>query len=308
VTRAVEAILTRSPDVEPIASRSTWWARHRAIAHDAEKPMDLAILAGFAADRLGYAFGSGYQAALRALVPDLPDDRVVSLCVTERGGGHPRAIETRLERADGGHRLTGHKRWATLGGDAGVLLVVASEGEDEHGKKRLRVARIDSAADGVTQRSMPDPPFTPEIAHDEIDLDGVFVRDEQLLPGDGFSRYVRPFRTVEDLHVQAAAMAYALREARAHDLPRAIVERLAASLVTASALGAEDPSAPSTHIALAGVIELGRAVLDDFDEAWASREGSPALARWQRDRPLLSVAQKAREQRTAKAWGRLLER
>ena len=91
-----------------IASLADWWARHRALAAREARPFDQALLGGFAADRLGYAFASGYQAALRALVPDLPPDRVASLCVTERGGASPRAITTLLTaRAEGGYRLDG---------------------------------------------------------------------------------------------------------------------------------------------------------------------------------------------------------
>ena len=52
----------------------------------------------------------GYRAALRALVPELGDRRA-SFCVTEAGGNHPRAIETRLEN----DRVTGPeadgRRW-----------------------------------------------------------------------------------------------------------------------------------------------------------------------------------------------------
>src|SRR3954471_19636201 len=113
----------------PLDSMQAFRERHRAVAGEAEGTLDGALLGGFAADRLGYAFASGYQAALRALVPDLPEDCVASLCVTERGGGHPRAIETRLDPiAGGGYRLTGRKRWATLSSEAGVLLVAASAG------------------------------------------------------------------------------------------------------------------------------------------------------------------------------------
>lgn len=299
--RALHAVLTMPPEAAPIESREAWWDRHRGIAREAETPLDLAIRGGFAADRLGYAFASGYQAALRALVPDLPADRVASICVTERGGGHPRAIETRLEPlGDGRIRVTGHKRWATLGDAGGLLLVVASAGAAAQGRNQLRVVRVDASLPGVTLRPMPEPPFTPEIAHDEIDLEGVIVSESDVLPGDGFDRYVRPFRTIEDLHVQAAVYAYAIREIRAHALPPSLAERFAALLAAIHPLAAA-PSAPETHVALGGVLALARGPLDELDRVWAKTE-SPAHARWERDRLLLSVASNAREQRLAKAW------
>ncbi len=191
--RSLHLVLASAPDPEPIASTDAFWQRHRAVALLEPLSIDQAILGGFSADRVGFAFASGYQAALRALVPDLPHDKVASLCVTERGGGHPRAIETRLEpdpSAGGSYRLTGKKRWATLSGEAGILLVAASTGVDETGKNLLRLVRVDSAAPGVRRQPMPEPPFTPELGHDEV----------ELLPrrGDGgrrpARRRVRPLR------------------------------------------------------------------------------------------------------------------
>lgn len=295
--RALRDILSRPLGPE-ITSREAWWARHGGLAAEAETPLELAVLGGFAADRLGYAFASGYQAALRALVPELPAGVLASICVTERGGGHPKAIEARLD-ADGEGRflLTGQKRWATLGDEAGLLLVVASLGDDERGHRRLRVARIPSGRAGVSRRPMPAPPFAPEIVHDEIDLAAVAVREDELLPGDGWARYVRPFRTVEDLHVHAAVLAYALREARAHE--RALVPRLAALIAALAPLAAADPQAPEAHVALAGVLELARAPLDELARALPD---SPSRARWERDRPLLAVAENARAARLARAW------
>ncbi len=174
-----------------------------------------------------------------------------------------------------------------------MLLVVASTGTDDHGKNRLRVVRVDAALPGVTRRPMPDPPFAPEIAHDEIDLEGVIVREDDLLPGDGFDRYVRPFRTVEDIHVQAAVYAYLIREIRAEGLPPSLAERFAALLSALGSLAAASPSEPAVHVALAGVLALARGSLDELEQAWAQK-ASPSYARWERDRPLLSVASKAR--------------
>jgi hypothetical protein len=144
---------------------------------------------------------------------------------------------------------------------------------------------------------MPAPPFVPEIAHDEIDLAAVAVSEDELLPGDGWARYVRPFRTVEDLHVNAAVLAYALREAR--PLDRALAARLAALIAALAPIAATDPEEPAAHVALAGVLDLARGPLDELARALPD---SPARARWERDRPLLGVAAGVRAARLAKAW------
>lgn len=212
---SLHAVLANPPDAEPIDSLDAWWQRHRAVVDGAPSalPVDQAILGGFAADRVAYAFASGYQAALRALVPDLPADCLASLCVTERGGGHPRAVETSLTAiGPDSYRLSGRKRWATLSSDAGVLLVAASTGTDAAGRNRLRLVRVESTAAGVTLTRMAAPPFTPEVSHAEVELSGVLVHERDLYPGDGFARYVRPFRTIEDVHVTAAVFAYLVRE------------------------------------------------------------------------------------------------
>ncbi len=313
--RSLHMVLASPPDPEPIASADAFWQRHRLAALIEPLPIDQAILGGFCADRIGYAFVSGYQAALHALLPDLPRDRLAALCVTERGGGHPRAIETRLEpvapvapAAPGpvSYRLTGKKRWATLSGQAGILLVAASTGADEAGRNRLRLVRVESTAPGVRRQPMPEPPFTPEVGHDEVELSGVAVAEADVYPGDGFARYVRPFRTVEDVHVTAAIYAYLVREIRLHALPASLTERFAGLLVALRALAGADPSAPATHVALAGVLELSRAPIDELDRLWAKTE-SPAHARWERDRLLLSVASNVREQRRQRAWERLAQ-
>src|SRR6476469_1880879 len=128
---ALSQCLLAAPPARTIDDVAAWWSVWRSLDTAGTSPASLAVAGGFAADRLGYAFASGYQAALRALVPDLPVDRTASLCVTERGGGHPRAIETRLVALGGGAvKLTGEKRWATLSGESGVLLVAASTGTD----------------------------------------------------------------------------------------------------------------------------------------------------------------------------------
>src|SRR6185436_13084691 len=60
-------------------------------------PAERAAWGGLVADRLGYAFVAGYASALARLAPGIATR--AALCVTEEGGGHPRAIKTTLEGA-----------------------------------------------------------------------------------------------------------------------------------------------------------------------------------------------------------------
>jgi len=295
----LRAVLCMPPAVPPIASLAEWRRRDREAASCA--PVDHATLAGFAADRIGYAFASGYQAALRALDPSL--GVVASFCASEQGGAHPRAIEATLRRSDGHWVLDGGKRWATLAPIAEVLLVVASTGIVE-GRNQLRLARVASARTGVAVETMPAPAFAPEIPHGEIRFTGVLLTDDEVLPGDGYERYLRPFRTIEDVHVHAALLAYLVRVARQQEWPFEIAEELVALLGAVHGLAREDPSAPEVHVALGGVLRLGRPLFDRVDGLW--RPEDPAgRDRWLRDSALFGVAEHARAARLASAWARL---
>ena len=107
-------LLTHEPTPSPLADISAWWAQHQRTTEGLSRSVHRAMAGGFAADRPAYAFASGYQEALRRLVPDA-GRHPLSLCATEAGGAHPRAIHTTLEPEDRGWRISGHKQWATLG-------------------------------------------------------------------------------------------------------------------------------------------------------------------------------------------------
>jgi alkylation response protein AidB-like acyl-CoA dehydrogenase len=260
-------------------------------------PFDRALATAAGARSLGEAFLAGYQAALRSLVPVLPEERRVCLCATEAQGAHPRAIQARLAREGAGWRLDGRKRWATGAPLADLLLVVASTGVSQDGKNALRVACVDARANGVTLHPMPETPFVPEIPHAEVELVAVALADDALLPGDGYQRYLKPFRTVEDIHVFAAVLAHL---GGSTTLARELELRVIALLATLRALATADPLAPETHLVLAGTLDHGRRLID---------EAMPTLeARWQRDRPLLDVATAARAARTEAAFAAIRAR
>ena len=271
----------------------------RATETKLDAPVDRALAGGARADRLGLAFIAGYTEALRALVPGLTG--VAALCATEEGGAHPRAIATTLAAGE----LTGRKKWATGANAAATLLVVASTGHDEAGRNRLRVVRVAANAPGVRIEAAP-APFVPEIQHAEIELDHVRVAEGDVLPGDGYEDYLKPFRSVEDAHVHAALAGYLLGVARRRGW-REHVERLLALALATREVALADARRAETHVALAGVLELATRQVAELEATWAAAPDEE-WQRWLRDRPLLRVAASARAARRERAWEMLASR
>jgi acyl-CoA dehydrogenase len=272
-----------------LAAQRVPGAGWEALREPTGTTVERAIVSGARADRVGYAFANGYALAIEALV----GDGSAALCATEEGGNHPRAIHTRLH--DG--RVTGSKRWATLADRVTHLLVVATEGTDAAGRPRLRIVRVPSDAPGVTLE-LSTTTFVPEVRHARVTLDAVAG---EVLPGDGYADYLKPFRTVEDIHVHGALAGYLIGVARAHGFAPAIVERLAVVAAALATLGAADAKAPATHIALGGALATSAAIMVELEAAWAAAPDDE-WARWQRDRAILQVAGKARAERLARAW------
>jgi len=287
----------------PCESVAEWWPRHRVIAAEHAGTIEQAIVGGFVADRVGWAFASGYQAALHALFPDAPGDRLCALCVTEADGNSPRAIRSRLDRAGEAWRLNGSKRWTTLGPEGSIFFVAARDEAASGERAAIRLARIPSDSPGLRIQAMPATKFVPEVPHAQLNFDN--VRVDALLPGDGYDLYVKPFRTVEDIHVQAAILAYLMREAQRLAWPEHWIERLSALLAALATLSNMPAAQSETHVGLAGALRIAAGLIEEAEAFWLRSAADPAALRWRRDRELLQVAGKAREQRTARAWEKL---
>jgi acyl-CoA dehydrogenase len=298
---AIAEALQAPPRTHSCGTVGDWWPRWLAVVARHRSSIGRAIVGGCDADRLGWAFAAGYQAALRALVPSLPDDVLAALCVTEAEGNHPKAIRTALSADGTGFRVQGEKRWTTLGPDGGLFIVVARDAGSPGERPSLKAVLLRSGTAGLSVLPMPPTRFVPEVPHARIRLEDVRVEPTALLAGDAYERYVKPFRTVEDIHVHAATLAYLLAEARARGWPVAWIERTAAALQALARLARLDPLAPTTHIALAGALAFGQSLIEEVERFWAERDDEPAL-RWRRDRELLGVAGSARERRLAAAW------
>ena len=304
---AIDVCLRAPTDVPARTSVAQWWPRWRDGAARAQGSAGMALFGGFDADRVGWAFAAGYQAALRALLPTLPMDAVAAFCVTEAAGNRPRDIATHFTPVPGGGwTIHGAKRWATLGPDSSLLLVVgALPAQAADIRAQLRVAQVPADAPGLQLLPMPETRFVPEVPHARVQLDAVQVDEQALLPGDGYARYVKPFRSVEDAHVTLAVLAYLLREARQRGWPAPFAERLCATLALLADLAESPADAPALHVALAGALAWAHDLYAEAGSLWARDADEPAAQRWQRDATLFAVAASARSLRAARAWEQL---
>jgi acyl-CoA dehydrogenase len=286
----------------PFGARSVdeFWRAHRAHTHAVESAFDRAALGGAHAASVGQAFIAGYRGALQRMFSAL-DREAATLCVTEASGAHPRAIRSSLSPSgEGGWTLDGAKRWASVGEGPVTLLVLARVGDHPDGRPSLRVARVPSDRAGVTLEPMPATPFVPDVFHASVSFESVSLQPEELLDGDGYARFVKPFRTVEDTHVFGALLGYLVATGRGAGWPSTAISSLFSALASLRSIAHDEPSDPCVHLALAGAIEHAQAVIASLEPHWPQVE-EPRRAGWERDRLLLDVASKARAERAIAA-------
>ena len=298
--------LFASEDQALRSSINAVWDSYHGARDSGADPFYSAVRVASTVDRLGLAFAAGYSAALEHMIPDvtLP----CALCVTEADGNHPRAIKASLKasNAGSGYTLDGVKTFVTFGNMAKTLIVAARVGERSDGTPQLAVVRIPADREGISLNELPAIPFVPEIPHARVEFHEVSVDAGERMSGDGYLDYVKPFRTVEDIHVFATASAYLLGLAKRCAGPADWMSELCALIATLDRLRAAPPLDPGVHVALHGVTRnLSRLFsTDEFATVW---KGAPAeeRARWERDQKLLQVANTAREARFRKAASQL---
>ncbi len=257
--------------------------------------IDVAIRAGWRAQTVGAAFLPAYRAALQALIPGIGPDAEACLCVTEVDGNHPRSIHTTLR--DG--RLNGQKSWTTGGAEGRIFLVAARVG-DADGRPVLKLVKVAANAPGVSVTPMPPTPFVPDVSHCSVAFGDVEVPAADVLPGDGYADYIKPFRTVEDIHVFAGLAAWWLSVGTRNDWPPVLRGELIQLLISLSRLSEADPRASETHVALGGAIAAAERLVQAMEPHWQNVDAAVRDG-WLRDRAIMRVASGARKKRFERA-------
>lgn len=258
---------------------------------DTLNPFELAVRGGRLMGTPGLAFLVGYQAALRALWPSAPPS-LGALCATEQRSLRPADMQTRVDEL----RLNGSKDFVTAGHAADWLLVAArSEAAGE--SPRLSLVVVYPGETGVTLESLPVMPLMPDISHGRVRFDNALC---ERLAGDGWDAYVKPFRSLEDIYVLSAMLAWLYGVGQDSGWPQTLQLRLLGLLAGCAEVSRQQPDTSAGHILLGGLFAQLEAMKADLGDAFA--QGPQRWAEmWHRDKIVLDMAATARDKRLAKA-------
>ncbi|MHA6141196.1 acyl-CoA dehydrogenase middle domain-containing protein [Pseudomonas mohnii] len=254
-------------------------------------PFDLAVAGGRMMATPGLAFLVGYQAALRMLWPSAPLS-LGALCATEQRSLRVADMQTRLHDL----RLSGRKDFVTAG-DAADWLLIAARSEAPGDDPCLSLAVVYPDEPGVRVEKLAPIPLMPDISHGRVFLDNALC---ELLAGDGWDAYVKPFRTLEDIYVLSAMTAWLYGVGQDSGWPQALQLRLLALLAGCAEVSRQAPNNPCGHVLLGGLFAQFEGLKAEINQALA--DGPPQwAAMWQRDQAVMDLAAGARGKRLAKA-------
>lgn len=276
----------------PVSDTLTaWYAELLERLGKKPDPFAMALLGGRYSATPGQAFLAGYQAALRVLWPAAPWT-LGAFCVTEKGAVRPVEMSTQIRNS----QVSGRKDFVTAAEYTDWLLVAAREDGDAV-PARIVVGTTKTNVPGIRLERLPPLPFMPDIDHARLYLQEVPV---EQLPGDGWSDYVKPFRTIEDLYVLTALLAWVHSVAQQDSWPESLRLRILSLLAACGELSRQSPQSVCSHLLLAGSLAELQALMPGLDQAFC--QGSPEYAElWLRDKEALTIAGYARERRLRKA-------
>ncbi len=259
-------------------------------------PIDRAIVGGFQCQQFSFAFMAGYQAALEKMFPSIAPNEFKALCVSEEKGGHPKVIQTVLQN----NQITGVKTYVTAGTEADHLLVLCKTNESVNDRPILRIVHIPRQAAGVELANF-ELPFMKDVKHGKLKLKEVKIEESQILEGDGYSDYTKPFRTLEDICVSAAYQAMLLRQAIDNNWDDNLRDQLLLNIYTLKNLLKLPPTDQGTHLLLSAADHSFKNLLPSIEEHIKTHSSIHFKTDWEGNKKVISLGKKIKEIRLSKA-------
>ncbi|MCE2029688.1 hypothetical protein [Sessilibacter corallicola] len=258
------------------------------------------FIGGYYAHSVGYAFCAGYQNAVKSLFGNQRNE-LVSLSITENGNAHPRNIQT-IYNVDSG-TLNGVKHFVMLADQVDELYVLAKISKrelSEDQRSSFKILHIRSDLEGVTIQTQPPLPMISDIKQGFAHFKNVPITPDNVLKGDAYTNYVKPFRTYEDVHVISALLGYLFSVVNRNPWPQGINVNITDLKIRLQSISSSDLTAAATHLELDAVIYNFKQLIEQIEEHW-QRSQPPEYTAWLRDKAILKIAEYTRRKRTERA-------
>jgi len=288
-------------ECKQLADWLPFWGE-KQLQHQSDGPFVSAVAAATAADRMAWAFFSGYQGAIQTTFKSqTTPGKVSAICVNEKGKKITE-ITTTLTQIGDEFFIDGKKSWS-LSNVASLQMFVLAKNFDgpSKGPGSLTFVEIPNTAPGLQEEVREDQGPVPEMPHSEVVFNHVRVHESRIVPGDGYAHYAKPFRLTEDIFVTACTLAYLLGEGRKAAWPTNWAQKCIGVISGLHACSSMNPDENETHILTAGVLGLAGQVIYESEFMWR-RSDHEKSSRWHRDYALLSLGREARRQRAIKSW------
>ncbi len=297
----IEQLLQLAQD-RPLNSYSStkgWSKAYYQLVKDMS-PFERAIFGGFTCQQFSFAFMAGYQAALEHMFPTVAPNNLKALCVSEEKGGHPKAIQTTLIN----NQLNGLKTYITAGSEVEHLLVLCKTDEIVDSRPLLKMVHLPKSTDKMDLTDF-ELSFMKEVKHGKLSLKDTPISERQILDGDGFSAYTKPFRTLEDICVSAAYQAMLLRQAIECKWAEELRDQILLNIYTLKNLLSLPLLDPNTHILLAANEENFEQFLPNIESHIEKTASAPFKADWALNKKVIALGKKIKAVRLSKARSRL---
>lgn len=276
----------------------TW--RIGQAAHAASGCFAAAVACARQADRVAWAFFCGYQGAIQAAF------QTEAGTLGAFGANEAQRKITEVETSLGQHGdqwlLAGSKSWVLAGiGDLTLFVLARRQGGPTKGPGSLCIVRLPIRSVGVEPAPARAQTVVPELPHSGVCFRSAPVAAADLLPGDGYTDFAKPFRLREDVFVTGCVVAYLIGESEIGGWSTAWTQRAIAAVVLLEACSRHDPRRVDTIILVAGALSFAGDVIRDADEQWGPLQAA-ARERWLRDKPILALGKDARRQRALQSW------
>ena len=293
----IEALIQVSQErpLKLYASTKDWSEDYYQLTTD-KTPFEKALFGGFTCQQFSFAFMAGYQAALEKMFPTIVPNELKALCVSEAKGGHPKAIQTTLSN----DKITGVKTYITAGSEAAHLLVLCKTKEVTNGQPLLKMVHLPRTAQNLEITDF-ELPFMREVKHGKLALKDAKIAANQILEGDGYSDYTKPFRTLEDILVATAYQAMLLRQAMNKNWGEAVRDHLLLNIYTLKNLLTLPPNHRETHLLLTANEEQFKSLIPAIELNIANCSSAEFKEDWTMNKRVAFLGEKLKAIRLSKA-------